>query len=134
MQFQRSCRIFCENSIDILHIDGLHTYDAVKDFITWKNKIREGGSILFHDWNVRSEDFGVWKLWEEICADESYQCISIPNGWLRYSDTIRKTPEWHRELKVSSNTVTKGKLLEEKQRLKEVIMEAENKIVSIEIT
>ena len=129
--FNEAAKYFSEDSIDILHIDGLHTYDAVKeDFITWKNKIREGGSILFHDWNVRSEDFGVWKLWEEICADESYQCISIPNGYgLGIATLSEKTPEWHRELKECLQIlITKGKLLEEKQRLKEVIMEAENKM------
>ena len=29
-------------------------------------KIRPGGILLLHDVNVRSRDFGVWKIWEEL--------------------------------------------------------------------
>ena len=58
---------FSDESIDLLHIDGLHTYEAVRhDFDFWLPKVRSGGVILFHDIAARHDDFGVWKLWEEI--------------------------------------------------------------------
>ena len=77
MHFDDALDNFCGGSIDLLHIDGTHTYDAVKnDFISWLPKLKRGGIILLHDTMVRRKDFGVWKFLKEV--KKQYVVLEFP--------------------------------------------------------
>lgn len=62
---------FADGSVDLLHIDGRHGYDDVsEDYTQWRSAVGDGGIVLFHDIAERDNDFGVWRLWEELAGSE----------------------------------------------------------------
>jgi hypothetical protein len=72
---------FADNSVDLLHIDGTHTYAAVKnDFLAWLPKLSDNATILFHDTHVFESDFGVHQFWNEVKSKYSNMEFKHSNG------------------------------------------------------
>src|SRR6476469_4607748 len=96
MLFDEALAEFPDGSIDLLHIDGTHTYAAVKaDFESWLPKLSSSSIVLFHDVILRDRGFGVWKLWEELYAENQSFLFEFGYGlgvWKKEAVTNKDAP------------------------------------------
>jgi hypothetical protein len=77
--FADSRGLFEDASVDLLHIDGRHGYEDVReDFEAYRSTVRSGGIVLFHDIAERTDGFGVWRLWEELAKE--YPTFAFEHG------------------------------------------------------
>lgn len=64
-RFEKAVSFFEDGSINLLHLDGCHTYEAVsRDIEMWRPKMADDGVMLLHDTIV--PEFGVRKVWGEL--------------------------------------------------------------------
>lgn len=112
MTFDQALATFSDESIDILHIDGLHTYNAVKhDFTTWLPKVKKTGIILFHDTQVQNKDFGVFRFWEEL-KQQYHNVYNFPHshglGVLFMPDALTQPAQKELYDALSNSLITKA--------------------------
>lgn len=66
MTFDEALPFVSDESINLLHIDGFHTYEAVAhDFETWLPKLAPDGVILLHDVAVET-GYGSARFWLDL--------------------------------------------------------------------
>lgn len=67
--FSDSAPLIEDGSVDLLHIDGRHGYEDVReDFELYLPKLSPRGVVIFHDTREFQEGFGVHRFWDEIAA------------------------------------------------------------------
>ncbi len=77
--FDQAAAAFADGSVDLLHLDGCHHYEAVaRDLERWLPKLSDRGVVLLHDTHVRENGFGVWRLWEELAP--RYRSFAFAHG------------------------------------------------------
>jgi cephalosporin hydroxylase len=92
MDFSASLRLNktlgCETNADILFIDGCHSTEAVtSDYKMYKNYVRKGGLIVFHDIKLPS---GVPAFWKEIKKKNKWYLEYVGKNSKRGIGVIRK--------------------------------------------
>ena len=81
MTFDEALNEFDDNSVDLLHIDGFHSYEAVSnDFHTWYPTLSKEAIVLFHDTHEIKPGFGVHQFWDELKKDHRDQCFEFKHS------------------------------------------------------
>ena len=98
MTFDEAVLQFEDHSIDLLHIDGSHSYEDVKhDYDTWREKVKKSGAIFFHDIGTDLLDgktLGSHRFWEELKEKNEYTFefpCSFGLGVLLFDDHLYTT-------------------------------------------
>lgn len=83
-----------DETLDFVFIDGMHTYEAVKqDIEDWTPKVRIGGIVSGHDYyESKSGKLGVVKAVDEFTQANNY---SLQNtGWDKEAFRDDRQPDW----------------------------------------
>lgn len=88
---ERVKRILGDETVDFLFIDGDHTYEGVsQDFTMYKQFVRPGGLIAFHDINestlTLSTNCMVSKFWSELKGEKTV--INAHSWWSPHKDVL----------------------------------------------
>ena len=110
--FDDAAKSFPDTSIDLLHIDGYHSYDAVRhDFDTWRRTLSDRAVVLFHDTAVTRHGYEVHRLWGELAPQfPSFEFLhgsglgilgvgsNLPARFLKFLENARRAPLLYRML------------------------------------
>ena len=67
--FDEALDHFEDGSIDLLHIDGLHGYEALRHYFeSWQPKLSTRAIVLIHGTNLREGSFGGSEFWGELAG------------------------------------------------------------------
>lgn len=70
MDHEEAALRFQDGSVDLLHLDGFCEEVPLREALeVWRPKLSSRGVILLHDTNARRDQFGVWRVWEDLAAE-----------------------------------------------------------------
>jgi predicted O-methyltransferase YrrM len=70
-----------DGSIDLLHVDGRHRYEDVReDYESWRPKLSPRAVVLFHDVRETRQDFGVHRYWAELIRQTPHFTFDHAHG------------------------------------------------------
>ena len=68
--FEQARAHFEDGSIDLLHLDGFHSYKAVlAEYTAWRPLLSQSSVVLFHDTNT---SIGIARLWQDLAQDHKH--------------------------------------------------------------
>ncbi len=68
-EFDDTVSQFDDGCIDLLHISGVHSFEAAsRAFSSWLPKVTPGGVILLDRTAIRLGDSGIWTLWDSLAG------------------------------------------------------------------
>ena len=83
-------------SIDLLHIDGCHEYEAVRhDYEAWRDRLAPDAIVLFHDIAL-SSGYGSAEYWRELSA--SHPHLEFPDHSFGLGVLFPAGDHWHERL------------------------------------
>lgn len=84
---EEASKLFSDKSLDIVYIDGLHDYNNVsKDIKLWLPKVRVGGILCGHDFNLNH--FAVVKAVDDILGCDNILVKGNVNMWIYKKENI----------------------------------------------
>lgn len=86
----RVTKILTGRKLDLLFIDGDHSYEGVKsDYLMYKSLVKSGGLIAFHDINFMENlpDCEVYKFWSELDSPNKFE-INHRTSWTKGSPIL----------------------------------------------
>ena len=77
-------KVFPDKYFDFVYIDAEHSYDAVvNDIAAWLPKVKIGGYLGGHDYNLKSVKKAVWHQFGDPSVDDRYGLLDR-YVWLKY--------------------------------------------------
>lgn len=130
MSFDDAIGQFQDRTIDLLHIDGFHSQEAMlHDFDSWLPKMSERGVILMHDIATRLPGYGGPAAWAQI--SRRFPGFAFSHGYgLGVVLAGSSVPQEVKEMAESSNFAAIAAVFQEQGKIYECLFARHSELVA----